>query len=655
MSYTQDKNVNNVNDDNISDSKDDNIGNNKGDNISDNKDDSKDISILSPPATRSPPSPALAGSVAATDKKLSAGINPINRIEPISPTLLSTSVDNKVDSVAMSIPANKLDGIDCPPTRPSPSADKAPPFNISANADILNEVDLSASVAATDNKPPAETLNQKLLLTPKLLYLTTGLLIYTLHTFRVTFITTYIGIPKSQYSTIYGIISFIGFFTNILIGYYNDKLLHSKHYLLLLILLSTITFQTLIYKNTKKIFWILYFFYNTFNNCILPLLDKYMLDLLIILNGSIKSYGSQRLFGTLAFPLSTFLIEFLINLDDNSNNNNSNYENIKYYQGGLALIVGFCIIFFVKVPNNNSNSNENNINNNNNNEKAGNIDNNINNNNEKAGNINNNNEKAGNINNNNEKAGNIDNNINNNNEKAGNIDNNKNNINNENNNNPLIKSSYIFFTFIILLNGITRSSMTLFLTIYWKETLKLLPKKTTISYNYINKILNIFTINPIGTCTTFGVLFEILILYFSHKITNFFGFYIPLLLAQLAQLLRFICYYNINVNTKYKLFFCCLFETLKGINFSLTHISAIYLVINLVPKNYKSTSTMIYNGTFTGLSAVIAGVFCGFLFNNNISSNNSKDFKMFFLTNIFICSFSIFLFCLKYGYDGVLF
>ncbi|KAF7696516.1 putative manganese-transporting ATPase PDR2 [Cucumispora dikerogammari] len=39
-----------------------------------------------------------------------------------------------------------------PPTRPSPSADKAPPSLISASADIRERVDLSASVAATDNK-----------------------------------------------------------------------------------------------------------------------------------------------------------------------------------------------------------------------------------------------------------------------------------------------------------------------------------------------------------------------------------------------------------------------------------------------------------------------------------------------------------------------
>ncbi|KAF7702761.1 hypothetical protein CDIK_0394 [Cucumispora dikerogammari] len=137
----------------------------------------------SPLADKSPPfnisanadilkSVDLSASVAATDNKLSVEIYPINRIDFPSSILLSTSVDNKVDPVALSISA--MTDIDFSPTRPSPLADKSPPFNISTNADILKSVNLSASVAATDNKLSVEIYPINRIDSPSSILLFTG-------------------------------------------------------------------------------------------------------------------------------------------------------------------------------------------------------------------------------------------------------------------------------------------------------------------------------------------------------------------------------------------------------------------------------------------------------------------------------------------------
>ncbi|KAF7694699.1 heat shock protein 90 [Cucumispora dikerogammari] len=99
------------------------------------------------PPTRPSPSPTLllpanaanikVGSVAATDNKLSVGINPINRIESISPA--------SAGSVALSIPANKLAGIN-PPLNTAPNKNEPtitftipliyPPQNLTLNTII---------------------------------------------------------------------------------------------------------------------------------------------------------------------------------------------------------------------------------------------------------------------------------------------------------------------------------------------------------------------------------------------------------------------------------------------------------------------------------------------------------------------------------------
>lgn len=441
-------------------------------------------------------------------------------------------------------------------------------------------------------------INQSILITPKLLYLSIGLLIFTLHTFRVLFITEYIGIEKSEYSYIFGIISFIGFFSNILLGFISDKLNSPKYILLTLITICTICFQIIhIIKNKFNIFWLLMFIYTSFNNSMLPLLDRHMMeDMLPSLGVNINCYGSQRLWGAVAYPLSTFIIEQSI-----KSGNKYNFKPLSIYQGCMALISGIFVICFIK----------------------------------KNRLINYSLEKDN---------------------SSINIKNKSNtNLTNERDTsfiNLLTNYDYIFFIFIVLLNGITRSAMTMFLTDYWNNSLKLEKYDITGYSKGFQYIIYIFNNNPVGTCTTFGVVFEIIILFYSQFITNKMGLYWPLLFAQIAQLIRFICYFIINSNYKHRFILCCLFETMKGINFALTHISAVHLAVFMCPSGLKNTSTMIYNGAFTGLSSVIAGIIFGILFKD--LKGNSDGFNSFFMLNIIVCIASIVLFCIKYGYDGVL-
>ncbi|OAG31343.1 hypothetical protein NEDG_01821 [Nematocida displodere] len=178
----------------------------------------------------------------------------------------------------------------------------------------------------------------------------------------------------------------------------------------------------------------------------------------------------------------------------------------------------------------------------------------------------------------------------------------------------LKSGAYLFFLFIILLNGITRGVLTVYLTSYYKGILdfnKLSPP--TNLPKSLQWVMNIFYKNPVSTCSTFGVILEICIFFYSKTILGWTGLYWAFLISQVAQGVRFFAYTQLSPTNPYRFELACAIELLKGINFGLTHLSGVQLAVLLVPSNLKSTSQMIYAGTFVclgGMLGSLIGYFC---------------------------------------------
>ncbi|KAF7682698.1 hypothetical protein TCON_2087 [Astathelohania contejeani] len=227
----------------------------------------------------------------------------------------------------------------------------------------------------------------------------------------------------------------------------------------------------------------------------------------------------------------------------------------------------------------------------------------------------------------------------------------------------LLNKPYMFFILVILLNGITRASMTMYLALYQTEVLFLngfdLPEGWP---KWLKNIVNVFNGNPLSTTTLFGVFLEIVIFYNSEQILNIFGLYWPLLFAQLAQFTRFAAYYLMDATGSQAFVWSCMFELMKGVNFGMTQISGVQLAKNMCPAHLKATSQVLYSGTFVAIGTVFAGIIFGQIFDKDTLksktvpiSEKKHIFMIFFIVNIIITTMSILLFLYKYGIrDGVI-
>lgn len=215
----------------------------------------------------------------------------------------------------------------------------------------------------------------------------------------------------------------------------------------------------------------------------------------------------------------------------------------------------------------------------------------------------------------------------------------------------LLNPAYMFFLLIILMNGVTRGVMSMYLSSYYKNILNFNDFKPPSSLpKYAQWALDIFYANPMSTCNTFGILLEIVLFFSSKQLLGLFGLYWSFLFSQMAQGLRFYLYTFIKENDPYRFEKCCVIEFLKGVNFGLTHLSGVQLAVLLVPSNLKSTSQMIYTGTFVCLGTV-AGVTAGYFLKVDTYEGVQRIFNACALLSLV----SIGLIILKYGFiDGKL-
>ncbi|AFM99450.1 putative major facilitator superfamily permease [Encephalitozoon hellem ATCC 50504] len=216
---------------------------------------------------------------------------------------------------------------------------------------------------------------------------------------------------------------------------------------------------------------------------------------------------------------------------------------------------------------------------------------------------------------------------------------------------------YLFFIFIIFLNGFTRAAMTIYLPVYTKYVLGVKPYVLPTSWPmWLRNGLWIFNSFPFATITVFEISLEMGILFYFDVVSRKIGLLWPLLLAQVSQAIRFALYLILPCTNPHVFVFCCIFEVLKGINFGLSHGSGVQLAEKMCPPHLKATSQMIYNGTFTAIGSVAASLYFRYVFKSNetsvpeeIMNRRVESFRMFFISNIVVTSVSIFLFLIKYG------
>lgn len=424
----------------------------------------------------------------------------------------------------------------------------------------------------------------------KMLYFFINMQYYAFYNVRGNFATNQ-GISKNSFGQLFGVILLLCFFTNSLVATINDKFERPKLLIVTLLVSSCFCFEMFylipsgnsIYN--KMFFWSIMLMYCLFSTGLPALLDRFAIEYLNNdENLDRRSYGRQRLFGTLGYLVVNYIVEYFCRPG-------TQYD-FKY----LSLITPFLTIpailitlYTVKSYESSHSTHE-----------------------------------------------------------IGNSW------------KELIKNSeYMFFIFIIFLNGVSRAAMTLYLGIFLQDVLKLQSYDISGLAAPLRYILKIFNQNPMSTTSLCGVVLEIIIMFYSSAIISFFGLYWPLLIAQFAQFIRFFGYFSLSPDNSHAFLFACLLETCKGINFGLTHSSAVLIANDLCPPHLKATSQMIYTGTFTGLAAFFAGQLFGNVFSTTIKKESSKQslkgFSWFYMINMGITLLCIILFTAKYGIrDGKL-
>lgn len=469
------------------------------------------------------------------------------------------------------------------------------------------------------------------LIAPKLIYLIVNLQFYGFHQLRFAFAKDKFKISEENYGKFTGYTQFLTFFTNILIGDFSDRTKKYRSMLLSLIVISTAVFLnfyiTPLTDLHEIVFWILIMMYLMTNNPKAPLLDKIIIEYLEnVTNAGPKIYGRQRLWGTVALSLATYLGEWCTSNGDGT----FNFNYLIHYNVIATVFAFAAVAFLLKGRQTNDSRRV---------------------------------------------------------EEAqmplqtpmplqtqvplqtqmppqtesSNVADNR--TKKHTTFIELFKNmEFMFFILIIFSNAVTRSALTIYLSIFHKEILKIKPYDLPETWNpTFRYILDLVNSKPIATLATFGIVFEIVVMFLADKIIDALGYFWPLIIAQLVSTVRFLSYYALSSTNKHVYGLSCLFELFRGVYFGMIHISSVHIAPNLAPPHLKATSQMIYQGTFAALGSLVSGYIFGDLFKSKLDSETSdaereRVYKLIFLINFAISVFTIMLCFIKYGLiDKVLF
>lgn len=221
----------------------------------------------------------------------------------------------------------------------------------------------------------------------------------------------------------------------------------------------------------------------------------------------------------------------------------------------------------------------------------------------------------------------------------------------------LSKFDFSFFIFIILLCGIGRAIMTIYLSSYMKDVLQFTNRNADIKTFYgLQHILDYLCTHKQSTTTLFGVIFEIIIFLFSSSIVGKFGLFLPLFIGVIAQFLRFIGYYKLHYSNEYSFVWVCAFELLKGFGFGLIQASAMQFVNKMAPQSMKTSAQFIFNGCYIALGTGLSGIIFKSVETNLLRDAAYLKYNRIFLINSIIAMTVVLLFTCKYViYENLVF
>ncbi|PJF19740.1 hypothetical protein PSACC_00393 [Paramicrosporidium saccamoebae] len=185
--------------------------------------------------------------------------------------------------------------------------------------------------------------------------------------------------------------------------------------------------------------------------------------------------------------------------------------------------------------------------------------------------------------------------------------------------------SYLFMLIVVFMTGTARAVMTTFLSKYLEEGVKLLPTQ-------------------VATAANFGIFLEVVIFFFGPTYLRIFGIYWLLVFGQIAMVVR--CWaYVILPPTPSNFWLVYLIELLKGVAFGFTQLAGVKLASDSAPKGLEATAQALYTSVYSQLPTVLAAVAggrCYKAFGPNL---------LFNVTSV-VSTVALCLFVLKYALDG---
>lgn len=405
------------------------------------------------------------------------------------------------------------------------------------------------------------SLNRRYLLSTKLLYVTANLAIYSCYSFRPKFFKDVLNIDIGSYGNIAAVLALVSFFTSFFWTGLADKYGRHKTVLLGCASMSAVCFELLkvpvpsgMLSMYATVISALYIF---FVNALMPLLDKLVLNMLSNTQGASKEmYGRQRLWGTVAYGLITFVTGKLLDV--------LGYDVI-FYSVGINTML-FVVMAVFALPADKAKVNLTKL----------------------------------------AKQSDIELNI----EEREKKKSDSKKLLKSATKTPmyptsiklkypvlalLLNTEYLFFLLVIFANGYARGILTLFLNFWMENDLWMSKEQVSVAANT-------------------GILLEIGIFFISKRLLDKWGIYWMLIAAQICMVARFWIYAFLPQDDMRIAYAVWAIELLKGANFGFMHSAGVQLANSIAPPHLSALSQGIYSGTFTGIATFVAGIVGGAMY-----------------------------------------
>lgn len=193
----------------------------------------------------------------------------------------------------------------------------------------------------------------------------------------------------------------------------------------------------------------------------------------------------------------------------------------------------------------------------------------------------------------------------------------------------LTDPNYMFFLFVVLMLGLARAVMTIFLALVWKTELGMSTMEVAIAG------------------AIFGMALEIVVFFLAKYISPIMGNYWMLVAAQMAMVVRCWAYFFMPKSHDWY-WLVYIIELLKGLSFGLAHSAAIKIANEAAPEGLEATAQALYNSVYVQLPTIIAGLVGMWAFHQ---FKTDAPQIMFFGTSV-ISTAALVLFFVKYSIDG---